>query len=77
MQEVCSVCHARLRQLFYKQYDDFVVLYNEKFAKPGAAIMRRCSTRSCCTKSDFDEESSGPGSTCGITKAAARATARR
>ncbi len=42
MKQVCSTCHTPdYVNRFYKQYDDFVVLYNEKFAKPGQAIMKR------------------------------------
>jgi hypothetical protein len=36
MKNVCLHCHTTdYVNAFYKQYDDFVVLYNEKFAKPG------------------------------------------
>ena len=36
--------HADLRQRLLQQYDDFVVLYNEKFAKPGQALMARSAS---------------------------------
>ena len=40
MKQVCSHCHTGdYVNAFYKQYDDLVILYNEKFAKPGKAIM--------------------------------------
>ncbi|MCA9067703.1 MAG: hypothetical protein KDA84_02190, partial [Planctomycetaceae bacterium] len=40
MKQVCLHCHTpNYVDSFYKQYDDFVVLYNEKFAKPGQQIM--------------------------------------
>ena len=40
MKEVCTHCHTDdYVNSFYTQYDDLVVLYNEKFAKPGLAIM--------------------------------------
>ena len=35
MKEVCSTCHTGdYVNGFYKQYDDFVILYNEKFGGP-------------------------------------------
>lgn len=40
MRGVCLHCHTDgYVSAFYKQYDDFVVLFNEKFAKPGQKIM--------------------------------------
>ena len=40
MKGVCSNCHTPdYINGFYQQYDDFVINYNEKFAKPGQAIM--------------------------------------
>jgi hypothetical protein len=40
MRDVCLHCHTPdYVNAFYEQYDDFVVLYNEKVAKPGKAIM--------------------------------------
>jgi len=57
MQEVCSVCHSpEYVNNFYKQYDDFVVLYNEKFAKPGQKIMKALLDGGLRTKADFDED---------------------
>jgi hypothetical protein len=57
MTEVCSHCHtADYIAGFYQQYDDFVVLYNEKFAKPGGAIMDALRAQSLLTKTEFDEE---------------------
>jgi hydroxylamine dehydrogenase len=57
MQEVCSVCHSNeYVNNFYKQYDDFVVLYNEKFAKPGARIMQALLENGLRTAAEFDEE---------------------
>ena len=36
MKQVCSHCHTPdYINGFYEQYDDLVILYNEKFAKPG------------------------------------------
>jgi hypothetical protein len=40
MKEVCSTCHAPQQvENFYKQFDGAVMLYNEKFAKPGLEIV--------------------------------------
>ena len=40
MKQVCSHCHTPdYISGFYEQYDDLVILYNEKFAKPGQQIM--------------------------------------
>jgi hypothetical protein len=57
MKEVCSVCHTTdYVNGFYKQYDDFVVLYNEKFAKPGEKIIAALRKAELLTKPEFDEE---------------------
>ncbi len=57
MKEVCSVCHTGdYANAFYKQYDDFVVLYNEKFAKPGKKIIDALRKEDLLTKTEFDEE---------------------
>jgi hypothetical protein len=57
MKDVCSHCHtAPYLDGFYEQYDDFVVLYNEKFAKPGKAIVDSLRAEGLITKADFDEE---------------------
>jgi len=40
MREVCANCHApAFAESFYQQYDGLVELYNDKFAKPGKAIV--------------------------------------
>ena len=40
MKDVCSNCHSEdYIDAFYIQYDGLVNLYNEKFAKPGIALM--------------------------------------
>ncbi|SDU53268.1 Seven times multi-haem cytochrome CxxCH [Desulfobacula phenolica] len=40
MQEVCKSCHGvNQAQNFYRQLDDVVMLYNEKFAKPGVELV--------------------------------------
>jgi hypothetical protein len=57
MQQVCSHCHTPdYVNSFYKQYDDFVVLYNEKFGKPGQAIMAEIKKQKLLTPQPFDEE---------------------
>ncbi len=57
MKQVCAHCHTPdYINGFYKQYDDFVVLFNEKFAKPGQAIMGELTKQELITKTQFDEE---------------------
>lgn len=57
MQDVCMHCHtAPYVAAFYKQYDDFVINYNEKFAKPGQAIMKALRDAALITPIEFDEE---------------------
>ena len=57
MKEVCSHCHTPdYINGFYKQYDDFVINYNEKFAKPGQAIMAALHEEGLITKANFDDE---------------------
>jgi len=57
MQKVCTNCHAPgYVNAFYRQYDDLIVLYNEKFAKPGTAIMAELGKQGLITKKQFDEQ---------------------
>jgi hypothetical protein len=57
MKNVCLHCHTNdYVNAFYKQYDDFVVNYNEKFAKPGTKIMAALRENNLLTKTEFDEE---------------------
>src|SRR5262249_7803118 len=57
MKDVCSHCHTPdYVNAFYKQYDDFVVLFNEKFAKPGQIIMKSLRDQKLLTAAEFDEE---------------------
>jgi len=57
MKDVCSHCHtSSYVNGFYKQYDDFIVLFNEKFAKPGTKIMAALLSQGLTTKKPFDEE---------------------
>jgi hypothetical protein len=57
MKNVCLHCHTRdYVKGFYEQYDNFVVLYNEKFAKPGEMIMTALREQGLLTAPQFDEE---------------------
>jgi hypothetical protein len=57
MRDVCGHCHTPdYVTSFYRQYDDFVLLYNEKFAKPGVAILKALADGGLVTKAEFDEE---------------------
>jgi nitrate/TMAO reductase-like tetraheme cytochrome c subunit len=57
MKEVCSNCHSDdYVNGFYRQYDDLVLLYNEKFAKPGLAIMGALASNGARSPTEFDEE---------------------
>jgi hypothetical protein len=57
MKEVCSHCHTPdYVNGFYKQYDDLVVLFNEKFAKPGQAIIEALRKAGLLTQAEFDEK---------------------
>jgi len=57
MQEVCTSCHARpFVESFYKQFDNLVNLYNDKFAKPATAIKEELIQKGKLTKADFDEK---------------------
>ncbi|MBL7004156.1 MAG: hydroxylamine oxidoreductase [Gammaproteobacteria bacterium] len=41
MKDVCSACHTEdYIENFYVQYDGLINLYQDKFAKPGAALMK-------------------------------------
>ena len=57
MKDVCLHCHTPdYVTAFYQQYDDLVVLYNEKFAKPGKAIIDALTSERIITPTQFDEE---------------------
>ena len=57
MQSVCSQCHAGGQVTgFYKQFDDLVYLYNEKFAKPATAIMGELYKANKLTPAPMDEK---------------------
>jgi nitrate/TMAO reductase-like tetraheme cytochrome c subunit len=56
MKEVCTSCHASSYvDAFYKQYDDLVTLYAEKFALPGQELMKALKDNGIITPVDFDE----------------------
>ncbi len=56
MQEVCSQCHqANFVEGAYKQFDDVVNLYNDKFAKPCKAIIAELHEKGIISKADFDD----------------------
>ncbi len=57
MKDVCLHCHTPdYVNGFYKQYDDLVVLFNEKFSKPGQALMKTLADEGLLTKQQFDEK---------------------
>ena len=57
MTQVCAHCHSdSYVKAFYQQYDDFVVNYNEKFAKPGQKIIAALRSGKLLTPAEFDEE---------------------
>jgi len=57
MAEVCAACHSEgVIDGHYEQFDDVVDLYNEKFAKPIAAIMGELKTAGYISASPFDEK---------------------
>ena len=57
MKNVCGHCHSPdYVNGFYKQYDDFLLLYNEKFGKPGKAIMTALEENGLISPTPFDEE---------------------
>ncbi len=57
MKQVCLHCHTNdYVNAFYQQYDAFVINYNEKFAKPGQAIMKALLDQGLVTPKQFDDE---------------------
>jgi hydroxylamine dehydrogenase len=57
MQEVCSACHSgAFVGGFYTQFDGLVNAYNDKFAKPGARIVKALKDgKLITTDMDFDD----------------------
>jgi hypothetical protein len=57
MLNVCSSCHsAPFVEGFYKQFDNLVNLYNDKFAKPATAIRQELMDKGKITKANFDDK---------------------
>ena len=57
MKNVCLHCHSNdYVNGFYKQYDDFIHLYNEKFAKPGQKIIAALKKEGFITPTPFDDK---------------------
>ena len=57
MQQVCLHCHTdNYINSFYEQYDEFIVNYNEKFAKPGKMIMAALNDQGLLSKAQFDDK---------------------
>ncbi len=57
MKDVCTHCHTGgYVDGFYQQYDEFVVLFNEKFAKPGKQILDALHANRLLTPAEFDEK---------------------
>ena len=57
MKEVCGHCHTPdYVNAFYSQYDNLLLLYNEKFAKPGQQIMSTLAKEKLLTPTQYDEE---------------------
>jgi len=57
MKNVCLHCHTNdYVNAFYKQYDDFVINYNEKFAKPAKGLMDYFYESGKLTRTPFDEK---------------------
>ncbi len=57
MQDVCGSCHsAPFVEGFYKQFDNLVNLYDDKFAKPATAIRQELMDKGKITKANFDDK---------------------
>jgi hypothetical protein len=57
MQDVCSSCHgAPFVEGFYIQLDEFVGLYNDKFANPAKEIRQLLMDEGVLTKGNFDDK---------------------
>jgi hypothetical protein len=57
MRDVCTSCHASGQvDGFYKQFDDVVDLYDDKFARPAAAIMADLYAAKKLTPAPMDEK---------------------
>jgi len=57
MQSVCTACHTDgVIKGHYEQFDNMVHLYNDKFAKPIAAIMGELKKKGYVTPGPFDDK---------------------
>ncbi|GAA0525244.1 hypothetical protein FHS83_001912 [Rhizomicrobium palustre] len=57
MKDVCTSCHAGGQvEGFYKQFDDLVDLYDDKFAKPAADIMSELYKAKKLSQAPMDEK---------------------
>ena len=57
MKDVCSSCHSvGFVQGFYQQLDEFVDLYNTKFAVPAEEIRKLLMDKGVISKGNFDEQ---------------------
>ncbi|MBI4831884.1 MAG: hypothetical protein HY801_10100, partial [Candidatus Lindowbacteria bacterium] len=57
MKTICQNCHTSdYIDGFYKQFDDVIWLYNEKFAKPAQNIMKKLREAEKINPTPFDEE---------------------
>ena len=60
MKQVCSSCHSDHHvDNFYKQFDSLVTTYNDKFAKPGVAIVKQMKKDGIWKKSGFQQDDIG------------------
>ena len=60
MQGVCKTCHSTSWvENFYKQYDSLVVTYNDKFAKPGMALVKQLKADGIWKASGFQQHDIG------------------
>ena len=57
MKDVCRQCHGDFMvDDFYNQFDNFVDLYNNKFATPAMNIRQKLMDMGKLTKADFDDK---------------------
>ena len=58
MQDICFQCHSKQYvQSFYKQYDDLVNLYNDKFGIPSSRLMKKMKSTGLISKDiNFDDK---------------------
>ncbi|MBT8372324.1 MAG: hypothetical protein KJO34_15260 [Deltaproteobacteria bacterium] len=57
MQEACKSCHGSNQiQNFYSQFDELIILYNEKFAKPGVILVNMLKKDGIWENSGFQQK---------------------